>query len=75
MKREEFHELILSELKDLKNEVREVRQTDIPNLNTAVAGFRTEMETLKKNQTWSTRLYTIIGGAIAVAITKFTGHQ
>lgn len=74
MKRNEF-ELILNELKGLRDDMTQVRTKDIPAINTAVAGFRTEIETLKKNQTWSTRLYTIIGGAITVAIVKFTGHQ
>lgn len=74
MKRNEF-ELILNELKALRDDMMHVRTKDIPTLNTAVTGFRAEIETLKKNQTWSTRLYTIIGGAITVAIVKFTGHQ
>lgn len=74
MKRDDFNELLLSELRDLKNEVKEVRQTDIPGLRTEVAGFHEKIETLKRQQAWSTRLYTILGGAIAVAITKFTGH-
>lgn len=75
MRRDEWNELLLTELRDLKNEVKEVRQTDIPTLRTEVAGFHEKIETLKKSQAWSTRLYTVLGGALAVAISKFTGHQ
>lgn len=71
----DINELILSELKDLKDEVKQVRVTDLPDLQKSVAGFHSKIETLETQQKWSTRLYTILGGAIAVAITKFTGHH
>lgn len=70
-----FQELLLSELQELKKDVKDVRTIDIPALKTDVAGFHEKIETLKNQQKWSTRLYTILGGAIAVAITKFTGHS
>lgn len=71
----DINELILQELKDLKKEVGDVRITDIPNLRTDIAGFHTKIKTLENQQKWSTRLYTILGGAIAVTISKFTGHH
>lgn len=71
----DINELILSELKELKGEMNAVRTTDIPNIRTDVAGFHTAINTLKDQQKWSTRLYTILGGAIAVLISKFTGHH
>lgn len=72
---EPFHELILSELKEMKQDLKEVRQTDIPAIKVDIANFHTNLDTLKKQQTWSTRLYTVIGGIIAVFITKMTGHN
>lgn len=74
MKPTELHQQILKKLDDLDKKVDDVRTKDVPELKTAVSGFRTELETMKKSQTWSTRLYTVLGGAIAVAISKFTGH-
>ncbi len=70
-----FQELLMSELAEMKKDIKDVRVTDIPMLKTEIAGFHEKMGSLKKQQAWSTRLYTILGGAIAVAIAKFTGHN
>ncbi len=69
------YELILSELKDMKNDIKDVRQSDIPGLRADIAGFHEKIKTIKKQQTLSTQLYTILGGAIAVIIAKITGHN
>lgn len=74
MKRDEFHEAILNRFDTLDRKLDDVRTKDIPGLQTAVAGFHEKIEMLKNQQKWSTRIYTVLGGAIAVAITKFTGH-
>lgn len=71
----DIQELILAELKDLKEEVQQVRITDIPKIRVDISGFQTKLKTLETQQTWSTRLYTVLGGAIAVAIAKFTAHN
>lgn len=70
-----FQELLLSELKDMKNDIKEVRSTDIPALKVDIEGFHGKLKALERQQKWSTRLYTMIGGAVAVAIAKFTGHS
>lgn len=70
-----FQELLLSELKEMKDDIKDVRVKDIPALQKDIAGFHGKLKTLEKQQTWSTRIYTLLGGAIAVAITKFTGHS
>lgn len=70
-----FQELLLSELSDLKRDVKDVRTQDIPALQRDIAGFHGNLKTLKDQQKWSTRFYTIIGGVIAVAIARFTGHN
>ena len=75
MSSDSFQELILSELREVKGEIREVRQTDIPEIKVKIASFQTNLDTVKKQQMWSTRVYTLIGGAIAVVITKMTGHS
>lgn len=72
MKNKDLHQ-VLQKLDELDRKVDDLRTQDIPELKTAVNGFRVEIDTLKTSQTWSTRLYTVIGGAIAVAIAKFTG--
>lgn len=59
--------LILSELQDLKSEIREVRQTDIPSLTTAVAVFKTELNTIKEKVSTKSMVITAVGGLIAVA--------
>jgi hypothetical protein len=59
--------LILSELQDLKSEIREVRQTDIPSLRTAVAVFKTELTTIKEKVSTKSMVITAVGGLIAVA--------
>ncbi len=70
-----FQELILTELKDLKQDIKDVRQTDIPAIKEDIKGFHGKIKSLEKQQTWSTRIYTVLGGAIAVAIAKYTGHN
>lgn len=76
MKPKEF-EMILSEIRDLRTDVRETR-TGVGELKTDLATFKaTTSQTIKditEKQKWSTRLYTVVGGAIAVAISKFMGH-
>lgn len=70
-----FQELLLSEFKEMKDNLNQVRITDIPALKVDIAGFKKDVKDLENKQRWSTRLYTLIGGAIAVAIAKYTGHN
>jgi len=70
-----FQELILSEIKGLRDDIKEVRVTDIPAIKIEIKGFHGKLKTLEKQQKWSTRLYTVLGGAIAVVVAKFTGHN
>lgn len=74
MAKNKIQELILSEIQDLKSEIKEVRQTDIPNIHVKIESFNQQLKTLDKQQTWSTRIYTLIGGALAIMISKLTGH-
>lgn len=71
----DINEIILSELKDLKTEIKEVRVTDIPNLRKDMAGYEVKIKAIQKQQKWSTQLHTVIGGAITFLLVKFTGHQ
>lgn len=66
MPRDEMQKLILSEIQDLKAEVREVRQTDIPNLRTAMGVFKTELHTVKEKVSAKSMIITAVGGLIAV---------
>jgi len=70
----DFQDLVLSELKELKQDVKDVRLTDIPGIREDIAGFHEKIKTLENQQKWSTRLYTLVGGIVAVGIAKFTNH-
>lgn len=67
MPRNEIQKLILSEIQELKSEIKEVRQTDIPNLRTAVGVFKTELATVKEKVGTKSMIITAVGGLLAVA--------
>lgn len=70
-------DMIMSEIRDLRTDVRDTRD-GVGALRTDLATFKaTTSQTIKditEKQKWSTRIYTVIGGAVAVAISKFMGH-
>ncbi len=53
--------LVIQELQELKNELKQVRQSDIPNILVDIAGMKKELGS-------SSKLYASIGGGIAVLI-------
>lgn len=73
----EFEELMLSEMRGMRDEVRDTRD-GMGELKTDLATFKTTTNAaivdITNKQKWSTRLYTVVGGAIAVAISKYMGH-
>lgn len=75
MPKNDIQKLILSEIQELKLEFKEVRQKDIPALNTAVQVFKTELNTIKEKVSTRSMIITAIGGLIAVgtsmAVTYF----
>lgn len=77
MKQNEFHELVIRELSAIKDDIKQVRQADIPVIREGFAKFKGTVEeqikVLKDRTSWSSRLYTVLGGALAVAVAKFTG--
>lgn len=79
MKNNDLHQEILKQLGEVRTSLDAVRTQDIPSLKTDLAVFKksttTAITELENKTKWSTKLYTIIGGAITVAIVKFTGHQ
>lgn len=66
MPRNDIQKLILSEVQELKKEFKEVRQKDIPALNTAVSVFKTELATIKEKVSTKSMIITAVGGLIAV---------
>lgn len=74
---DEFQSLLLSELKDLKQDMKAVREQDIPNVRSDMAAFKAtyngKIKSLEKSQKWYSGIYTVIGGAIAVLLAKYTG--
>lgn len=67
MPRNDIQKLILQEITALKTEIKEVRQTDIPSLRTAVGVFQNELETIKSKVSTRSTLITAVGGLLAVA--------
>lgn len=67
MPHNEIQKLILKELQNLSSEMKEVRQTDIPNLKTAVGVFKSELATVKDKISTKSMIITSVGGLIAVA--------
>lgn len=65
MPRNDIQKLILSEIQELKSEIKEVRQTDIPDLRTAVGVFKTELATVKDKISTKSMIITGVGGLIA----------
>jgi len=61
MARQEIQKLILAEIQEIKQDLKEVRQNDIPNINTKIAVVQTESKTAAK-------IITGIGGAITLAV-------
>lgn len=66
MPKNDIQKLILSEIQELKSEFKEVRQKDIPALNTAVQVFKTELNTIKEKVSTKSMIITAVGGLIAV---------
>lgn len=75
MPKNKLQEMILAEVQGLRNEVKEVRQIDIPNIHVKIESFNHRIKTLDKQQTWATRIYTTIGGAIAIVISMMMSHK
>lgn len=67
MARNDIQKLILAEIQELKSEVKQVRQVDIPALNTAVGVFKTELKTIKEKVSTRSMVITGVGGLLAVA--------
>lgn len=53
--------ILLQELQELKSELKEVRQTDIPSIQVGLAEMKTTLS-------FSSKMYAAIGGGIAVLI-------
>lgn len=66
MPKNDIQKLILSEIQDLKSEIREVRQTDMPSLHTIVATLRAELDHVKEKTSAKSMVITAVGGLIAV---------
>lgn len=63
----EFEQLLLNETRDIKSHVE--------RLEDKMVGFDTKLSEVERKQKWSTKVYTVLGGALAVVIAKYTGHS
>lgn len=63
----DIQKLILSEIQEVKSDMKEVRQKDIPHIHEIVAGLRKEVEHVKEKASSKSMIITGIGGLLAVA--------
>jgi len=79
MARNGIQKILLQELQEIKTELKEVRQVDIPDLRVQMEGFTKEfhekLKAVQSKQTWFSSIATVLGGALAVVISTFTGHK
>jgi hypothetical protein len=66
MPKNDIQKLILTGIQELKSEMKEVRQTDIPGLHTIVATLQTELAHVKEKTSAKSMIITAVGGLIAV---------
>lgn len=66
MPKNDIQKLILSEIQDVKTDMKEVRQKDIPGLHTLVATLQTELDNVKDKVSTKSMIITAVGGLIAV---------
>lgn len=67
MPKNDIQKLILSEIQEIKADMKEVRQTDIPNIHTIVATLKKEIDHVKEKASTKSTIITAVGGLIAVA--------
>lgn len=67
MPRNDIQKLILSEIQEIKSDMKQVRQHDIPNIHTIVAKLKAELDHVKEKTSTKSTVITAIGGLVAVA--------
>lgn len=69
MKAKEF-DLIMNELREVKADIKEVRQTDVPGVHTRIAVLEERMTVLKddfsKESAFKAKIYGGLGSGIAI---------
>ena len=63
----DIQKLILTEIQEIKSDMKQVRQADIPTLHTIIATLQSELTFVKEKISIRTMLITGIGGAVAVS--------
>lgn len=67
----DVNELLLAAINEIKQDIKEVRQLDIPTLMTKLESHKTEtkieIKNLKEKTATQTKIWTLVGGFIAVA--------
>lgn len=67
MPKNDLLKLIYDDLQELRSEIKEVRQTDIPSLRTMSATLRTEINHVKEKASTRSMIVSGVGGLIAIA--------
>ena len=61
MRKDKLQDLLLSEMQEIKKDVKEIRQVDIPNL-------KVEMAVEKERGTRTAKIIATVGGALAISV-------
>lgn len=67
MPKSDIQKLILSEIQEIKTDMKQVRQSDIPGLHLIVATLQTELKNVKEKTSTRSTVITAVGGLLAVA--------
>lgn len=73
MKKGEF-DLLMHEIRDVRDEIKEVRQIDIPTVLTRMAVMEANMLEFKAKVNTRSTLVSSVGGLIAVATSFIVSH-
>ena len=67
MRQTSVQKLLLQELQEIKIDIKEVRQHDIPGIRTQMASFQEQLSNVKEKTSSKSMIISGVGGLIAVA--------
>lgn len=73
MHKNSLQKLILSEIQEVKTDMKEVRQKDIPDIHSSIATLKAEITHVKEKTAAKSTIITAIGGILAVLTSMALG--